>query len=254
MQIPEKSPGQIYAFCEPAPQKRVMGLAVDAATLKALEYCFLPTRQRAMLALGIGDDRSHAHRKYRQAYPKGYQLHWISDPRNDPRLLPWWAQAQGAQDDRRKEIDQYREAAWPLDSESGGVQGQTNQTSNPAPDRPVVEERISSKDPAHKVLPQDRDTDWGLGGPQQTGAGRDKSDDAGGAGVGGGDVESASGSDEQNQAPVTETRRDDEKPRRGDRDTDKQGVQIGGGDESEEPPSKDSARRDAPAGDLDGFF
>ena len=53
---------------------------------KVIEATILPTKQRVMLGLGVGDEKSHAHHKYRRLYPHGYRLIWTDDPGTDVRL------------------------------------------------------------------------------------------------------------------------------------------------------------------------
>ena len=79
-------PSRIAAFISGRPMKQIMGVAIDADTGDHLQAVILPTKQRVMLALGIGDKKAHAHNIYRQKYPKGYTLFWTDDPEHDPRL------------------------------------------------------------------------------------------------------------------------------------------------------------------------
>jgi len=84
--ILKNPPHRIFAYIHSQPAGQVMGVAVDSITGKVIEAVILPTRQRVMLGLGIGDDKAHAHHKYRRKYPRGYQLLWTENPETDERL------------------------------------------------------------------------------------------------------------------------------------------------------------------------
>ncbi len=79
-------PKIIFAYKHSTPNHQIMGVAIDAETGKILQAAILPTKQRVMLALGIGNDDAHAHNYYRMFGGKhGYKLVWIENPDTDPR-------------------------------------------------------------------------------------------------------------------------------------------------------------------------
>lgn len=78
-------PSNIYAFVYRRVKDQVMGMAVTEKGIP-IEAVILPTRQRVMLALGVGDDKSNIHHKYRRLHPNGYELIWVRDSKTDPRL------------------------------------------------------------------------------------------------------------------------------------------------------------------------
>ena len=79
-------PGEVYAFIHKRLENQVMGLAIDSQTGDPIEAVILPTRQRVMLALGVGNEDANIHHKYRRKYRHGYTVTWISDSKSDPRL------------------------------------------------------------------------------------------------------------------------------------------------------------------------
>lgn len=85
-EIMRKSKRILYAYVHSHPQNQVMGVTIDGSTGKTIQAVILPTRQRVMLGLGVGDDKTHAHSIYRQLYPGGYVLRWSDDPYTDPRM------------------------------------------------------------------------------------------------------------------------------------------------------------------------
>lgn len=82
-------PKKIFAYMHSAPGNSLMGVAISAISGKILEAVILPTKQRVMLGLGIGNDTAQAHATYRRHGGRhGYQLIWIEDPEEDPRMNP----------------------------------------------------------------------------------------------------------------------------------------------------------------------
>ncbi len=79
-------PHRIFAYIHSRPAGQVMGVAIDGRSGKVIEAVILPNKQRVMLGLGIGDERAHAHHKYRRRFPKGYRLLWTDNPETDERL------------------------------------------------------------------------------------------------------------------------------------------------------------------------
>ncbi len=79
-------PTRLFAYVNSHPDDQVMGVVIDGRTGKTIEATILPTRQRVMLGLGIGNDTAHAHHHYRRLYPHGYRLIWTDDPHTDERL------------------------------------------------------------------------------------------------------------------------------------------------------------------------
>ncbi len=79
-------PGEVYVFIHKRLENQVMGLAIDSQTGEPIEAVILPTRQRIMLALGVGNEDANIHHKYRRKYRHGYTVTWISDPKTDKRL------------------------------------------------------------------------------------------------------------------------------------------------------------------------
>ena len=95
-------PKRIFAYMHSEPGNSLMGVAISAATGKILEAVILPTKQRVMLGLGIGNDTSQAHVTYRRYGGKcGYELLWIEDPENDIRMNPL----------KKKKIEEMQEVA-----------------------------------------------------------------------------------------------------------------------------------------------
>lgn len=84
--ILKNPPHEIYAYILGRPNNMLMGVAVDTHTGRNLEAVILPTKQRVMLALGIGDDTAQAHHKYRQATNNNYTLTWTDDPESEEAL------------------------------------------------------------------------------------------------------------------------------------------------------------------------
>lgn len=82
-------PHHIYAYilAKNLPNRNLLGVAIDTRTGKTLESVVLPTRQRIMLALGVGNDNSHAHHKYRRITGNNYTLTWTDDPQSEPALV-----------------------------------------------------------------------------------------------------------------------------------------------------------------------
>ncbi len=79
-------PKLIFAYKHSTPGNEIMGVAIDAETGAILQAAILPTKQRVMLALGIGNEDAHAHNYYRVFGGKhGYKLIWIDNPDTDPR-------------------------------------------------------------------------------------------------------------------------------------------------------------------------
>ena len=82
-----KSKRRLFAYVHSHPNNQVMGVTIDGTTGKTIEATILPTKQRVMLALGVGNELAHVHNKYRQKYgTSGYTLSWIDDPGTDERL------------------------------------------------------------------------------------------------------------------------------------------------------------------------
>lgn len=86
-------PDKIYAFITAVlpPRHRkekqaILGTALHVRTGAYLETVILPTRQRVMLALGVGDENAHAHHKYRQATRNNYVLLWTDNPQEEPDI------------------------------------------------------------------------------------------------------------------------------------------------------------------------
>lgn len=78
LKLPAK---RIFAYQHSHPGDQIMGVAIDAITGKILEAVILPTKQRVMLGLGIGNTDAQAHVTYRRFGGKqGYDLIWIEDP------------------------------------------------------------------------------------------------------------------------------------------------------------------------------
>lgn len=87
VEFPLKNPPtRLFAYVNSHPADQVMGVVIDGRTGKTIEATILPTRQRVMLGLGIGNDTAHAHHHYRRLYPHGYRLIWTDDPETDVRL------------------------------------------------------------------------------------------------------------------------------------------------------------------------
>ncbi len=79
-------PKIIFAYKHSTPNHQIMGVAICAETGKIIQAAILPTKQRVMLALGIGNEDAHAHNYYRMFGGKhGYKLIWIDNPETDPR-------------------------------------------------------------------------------------------------------------------------------------------------------------------------
>ena len=97
-------PKTIYCFVSARPGEQFMAVAVEADTWKTLEATILPTKQRAMLALGFGNDDAHSHHTYRRAAPQGYDLVWIDDPTTDERLAGMRGEVQAAEPDDEPDI------------------------------------------------------------------------------------------------------------------------------------------------------
>ena len=89
-QVPEiilkNPPTRLFAYVNSYPNEQVMGVTIDGNTGRTIQAVILPTKQRVMLGLGIGNDDANAHHTYRQEYPGGYHLFWSDDPDTDPRL------------------------------------------------------------------------------------------------------------------------------------------------------------------------
>jgi len=81
-----KSKRILVAYVHSHVEDQVMGVTIDSKTGKTIQAVILPTKQRVMLGLGIGDDKANAHHAYRSIYPDGYVLHWSDDPETDERL------------------------------------------------------------------------------------------------------------------------------------------------------------------------
>lgn len=79
-------PGEVYAFVHKRLEHQVMGLAIDSITGEPIEAVILPTRQRVMLGLGVGNEEANIHHKYRRRYRHGYEVIWITDAKTDRRL------------------------------------------------------------------------------------------------------------------------------------------------------------------------
>ena len=79
-------PTRLFAYVNSHPNDQVMGVVMDGRTGKIVEATILPTKQRVMLGLGVGNDKAHAHHTYRRLYPRGYRLIWTDDPAEDKRL------------------------------------------------------------------------------------------------------------------------------------------------------------------------
>jgi len=79
-------PTRLFAYVNSHPNDQVMGVVMDGRTGKVIEATILPTKQRVMLGLGVGNDTAHAHHHYRRLYPHGYRLIWTDDPNTDVRL------------------------------------------------------------------------------------------------------------------------------------------------------------------------
>lgn len=79
-------PTRLFAYVNSHPADQVMGVVIDGRTGKTIEATILPTKQRVMLGLGVGNDQAHAHHHYRRLYPHGYRLIWTDDPHTDVRL------------------------------------------------------------------------------------------------------------------------------------------------------------------------
>ena len=87
VEFPLKNPPtRLFAYVNSHPADQVMGVVIDGRTGKTIEATILPTKQRVMLGLGIGNDTAHAHHHYRRLYPHGYRLIWTDDPNTDERL------------------------------------------------------------------------------------------------------------------------------------------------------------------------
>lgn len=78
-------PSKIFAFVHQLVKDQVMGMAITEKGTP-IEAVILPTKQRVMLALGIGEDKANIHHTYRRLHPNGYDLIWIDDAKTDPRL------------------------------------------------------------------------------------------------------------------------------------------------------------------------
>lgn len=82
-------PHHIYAYIlsRTLKNKMQLGIAMDTRTGKMLESVVLPTRQRIMLALGIGNEEAQAHATYRRATRNNYVLHWTDKPEEEQALI-----------------------------------------------------------------------------------------------------------------------------------------------------------------------
>lgn len=94
-------PKVIFAYKHSTPGNEIMGVAIDAETGDIIQAAILPTKQRVMLALGIGNEDAHAHNYYRVFGGKhGYKLIWIENPDTDPRT----ARLKGKLTDKAQEL------------------------------------------------------------------------------------------------------------------------------------------------------
>lgn len=106
-QIPEiilkNPPRRLFAYINSHPDDQVMGVTIDGKTGQTIQAVILPTRQRVMLGLGIGNDDANAHHTYRQKYPSGYTLLWTDNPDTDPRLAGLKGRLEESADANRKQ-------------------------------------------------------------------------------------------------------------------------------------------------------
>ena len=86
-EIMKKSKRKLFAYIHSHVKDQVMGVTIDGKTGATIQAVILPTKQRVMLGLGIGDDKAHAHHTYRGIYGEDrYTLEWSDDPETDERL------------------------------------------------------------------------------------------------------------------------------------------------------------------------